>query len=33
MVKKCQSKKKEWETRKYFKYDKEEHIAKDYKGM
>ena len=33
MVKKCQSKKKEQETRKYFKYDKEEHIAKDYKGM
>ena len=33
MVKKCQSKKKEWETRKCFKYDKKGHIAKDCKGM
>ena len=32
-MKKCQSKKKEWETRKCFKYDKEGHIAKDCKGM
>jgi len=31
MVKKCW-KKKEKKTRKYFKYNKEEHIAKDYKG-
>ena len=32
MAKKCQSKKKERETRKCFKYNKEGHIAKDYKG-
>ena len=31
MVKECQAKKKEWETRKCFKYDKKEHIAKDCK--
>ena len=31
MVKKCW-KKKEKKTRKYFKYNKEEHITKDYKG-
>ena len=31
MAKECQ-KKKEKETRKCFKYSKEEHIAKDYKG-
>ena len=33
MAKKCQSKKKEQETRKCFKCDKKEHIAKDYEGM
>ena len=32
MAKKCQSKKKERETRRCFKCDKEEHIAKDCKG-
>jgi len=32
MAKECQSKKKERETRKYFKCKKEEHIAKDCKG-
>ena len=32
MVKKCWSKKKEQETRKCFKCDKEGHIVKDYKG-
>jgi len=31
MAKECQSKKKERETRKCFKYDKEEHIAKNCK--
>ena len=31
IVKECQ-KKKEKETRKYFKCNKKEHIAKDYKG-
>ena len=31
MVKKCRSKKKEWETQTYFKCDKEGHIAKDCK--
>ena len=31
IVKDCWGKKKEQETRKYFKYNKEEHIAKDYK--
>ena len=31
MVKKCQAKKKEWETQTYFKYNKEGHITKDYK--
>jgi len=33
MTKKCRSKKKEWKTRKCFKYDKEGHIAKDCKRM
>jgi len=33
MTKKCQSKKKEWETRKCFKCDKEGHIVKNCKGM
>jgi len=33
MAKKCQSKKKEQETRKCFKCDKKGHIAKDCKGM
>jgi len=32
MVKECQSKKKERETRRCFKCDKEGYIAKDYKG-
>jgi len=32
MTKECQSKKKECETRKCFKYKKERHIAKDCKG-
>jgi len=32
MAKECQSKKKEWETRKCFKCNKEGHIAKDCKG-
>jgi len=32
MVKECQLKKKERETRRCFKCDKEEHIAKDCKG-
>ena len=32
MVKKCWIKKKEWETRTCFKYDKEGYIAKDCKG-
>jgi len=32
MAKKCQLKKKERETRRCFKYDKEGHIAKDCKG-
>ena len=31
MAKECQSKKKERETRKCFKYNKEEHIAKNCK--
>ena len=31
MAKKCQSKKKKREMRKYFKYDEEEHIAKNCK--
>jgi len=31
MAKKCQSKKKEHKTRKCFKYEKEEHIAKNCK--
>ena len=33
MAKECQLKIKERETRKYFKCDKEEHIAKDYKEI
>ena len=33
MVKECQSKKNEQETKKCFKCDKEGHIAKDCKGM
>ena len=32
MAKECQIKKKEWETRKCFKCNKEGHIVKDYKG-
>jgi len=32
MVKECQSKKKEHETKKCFKCEREEHIAKDCKG-
>ena len=31
MAKECRSKKKEHETRKCFKYEKEGHIAKNYK--
>ena len=33
MAKKCQLKIKEWETRKYFKCNKEEYIAKDCKEI
>ena len=33
LTKECQSKKKEQETRKCFKCDKEGHIAKDCKGI
>ena len=33
MTKEYQLKKKECETRKCFKYEKEGHIAKDYKGI
>jgi len=33
MAKECRSKKKECETRKCFKCKKEEHIAKDCKGI
>ena len=33
MANECQSKKKKRETRKCFKYDKEEHISKDCKKM
>ena len=32
MAKECQSKKKEHKTRTCFKCDKEEHIARDYRG-
>jgi len=32
MAKECRSKKKERETRKCFKCEKEGHIVKDYKG-
>jgi len=32
MAKECQAKKKEQETRIYFKYDKKEHIVKNCKG-
>ena len=33
MAKECQLKIKEWETRKYFKCDKEGYITKDYKEI
>ena len=33
IAKECQSRKKKHKIRKYFKCDKEEHIARDYKGM
>ena len=32
MTKECWLKKKEWETRKYFKCNKEEYIVKNYRG-